>query len=144
LSNSGRRALVSLPLAFVIAALALAGCASGPEYIDPKAPYPTLGQSRQNRDLRSTLVVYTATWTDWNVSDDSGAKIRHSGYTIYNEHGEYYDYIRNYIGVSDTEPTTIELDPGRYIIKLDNPEKQAPVFRVVIQQGKLTTVSLPR
>lgn len=144
MSNSGRRAINGLQLALSLSALVLAGCPGGPQTIDPKGAYPTLGQSRPTRDQRSQLVIYTATFTDLNLSDDSGTQIRHTGYTIYNEHGEYYDYVRNFIGVTDKEPTTIELEPGRYIILLDNPEKQPPVFRVMIYPGKLTTVTLPR
>jgi hypothetical protein len=41
-------------------------------------------------------------------------------------------------------PTTVELEPGRYLILLDTPEKQSPVFRVVVENGKLTTVTLPK
>jgi hypothetical protein len=122
----------------------LAGCNGGPDLIDPNGAYPTLGQARPTRDQRSSLVIYTATFYDPNVSDDSGALIRHTGYTIYNEHGEWFEYVRNFIGVQDTQPTTIDMEPGKYLILLDTPEKQPPVFRVVIYPGKLTTVTLPR
>ncbi len=142
--DSGRRVPSILRLSLYLSAVILAGCQGGPDLIDPKGAYPTLGQSRPTRDQRSQLVIYTATFTDLNLSDDSGTQIRHTGYTIYNEHGEFYEYVRNFIGVTDKEPTTMELEPGRYIILLDTPEKQPPVFRVVVYPGKLTTVTLPR
>jgi hypothetical protein len=125
-------------------ALALAGCPGGPDLIDPQGAYPTLGEYRKTRDRVSALIIYTATFTDLNLSDDSGTMIRHTGYTIYNDQGQKYDYVRNFIGVTDTEPTRLDMEPGKYIIVLDVPEKQPPVFRIVIKPELLTTVTLPR
>jgi hypothetical protein len=142
--DAGRRNRSWRWIALSAGFLALAGCPGGPDQIDPSAAYPTLGQSRPTRDRRTTLVVFTATFTDLNLVDDSGTMHRHTGYTIYTEHGQKVDYVRNYVGMYDTEPTAVELDPGRYLILLDNPEKQPPVFKVILEDGKMTTVSLPR
>jgi hypothetical protein len=103
-----------------------------------------MGESRPNRDQRTTLVIATSTFYDPNLSDDAGAIIRHSGYTIYDERGEAVEHVRNYIGINDRGPTTVELEPGRYLILLESPEKQPPIFRVILEPGKLTTVTLPR
>jgi hypothetical protein len=124
--------------------LVLAGCPGGPDLIDPSADYPVLGEAKASRDSRTGLLLYTATFVDPNLVDDTGTMIRHTGYTIYSERGERLEYVRNYVGLYDTEPTQIELEPGRYLILLDNPEKQPPIFKVVIAPGKITTVKLPR
>jgi hypothetical protein len=126
------------------AILALVGCPGGPDLLDPAGNYPTLGSARPTRDGRTELVVFTATFTDLNLVDDTGTMIRHTGYTLYDARGEKLDYVRNYIGIYDTEPTTMELEPGRYLILLDTPEKQPPVFWVQLESGKRTTVTLPR
>jgi hypothetical protein len=128
----------------VSAFLLLAGCPGGPNLIDPSATYPILGEAKASRDKRTGLLLYTATFTDLNLADDTGTMIRHTGYTIYTEQGAWLEYVRNYVGLYDTEPTQIELEPGRYLILLDTPEKQPPVFKVVIAPDKITTVKLPR
>jgi hypothetical protein len=130
-----------LPLGIL---LLLAGCPGAPSRINAAGNYPTMGESRPNRDQRTTLVIATSTFYDPNLSDDAGAIIRHSGYTIYDERGEAVEHVRNYIGINDRGPTTVELEPGRYLILLESPEKQPPIFRVILEPGKLTTVTLPR
>lgn len=133
-----------VPFGLTLALLILVGCQGGPDLIQPSESYPTLGEAKPTRDQRTALVIFTATFLDPNLSDDSGTKIRHTGYTIYTNQGQRVDYVRNYLGVHDTQPTTVELEPGKYLILLDTPEKQPPVFRVLIEPGKLTTVKLPR
>ena len=39
---------------------------------------------------------------------------------------------------------TVELEPGRYLVRPDNPENRPQVFWVVIKAGKLTTVDLQK
>ena len=143
MSTSGRR-FPAWRWSLAAAAFALAGCPGGPDLIDPAGTYPTLGEARPTRDQRSCIVVYTATFQDLNLADDTGTMTRHTGYTIYTDAGQKYDYVRNYVGLYDTEPTQLDLEPGKYIIMLDRPEKQPPIFRVVIHPGKRTTVTLPR
>jgi hypothetical protein len=125
-----------------VAALCLSGCPGGPERIDVSANYPELGVAKPVRDQRSGLVVFTATFLDVNHVDDAGTLVRHTGYTLYSDRGEWIEYVRNFIGSADTEPTTIDLEPGRYLVRLDNPEKKAPIFWVVIKTGMMTTVDL--
>ncbi len=124
--------------------LAAAGCqAGGVETIQPSPSYPTLGKTRPNRYLVSTLRVFTETWIDYNLgSGDEGTVIRPSAYTLYDDQGRKLFFVRNYVGAKDTEPTTIELDPGKYLILLDKPGKHAPVFWVTIEPNKETTVDL--
>jgi hypothetical protein len=89
-------------------------------------------------------VVSTETWIDLNLgSGDDGAVVRPTGYDLYDERGESIQHVRNYIGALDSEPTTLELDPGRYLIRLDKPGKHPPVFWVVVESGRLTEVHLP-
>jgi hypothetical protein len=126
------------------ALLLLSGCPGGPERIDAGASYPQLGEARPTRDQRTALVISTATFMDFNLADDEGSMLRHTGYTVYTDRGEKVLYVRNFLGSRDTQPTTVELEPGPYLILLDNPEKQAPVFKVMIESGKLTTVTLPK
>ena len=128
-----------------LALLGLVGCPGGPQRIQILPGYPVLGEAQVLRSGRSGLVVLTGTWTDLNLgSPDEGTQIRHTGYSLYEEHGVFLQYVRNYIGSTDTEATTIELEPGRYLVLLDRPEKQPPVFWVRVEPGKVTTVTLPR
>jgi hypothetical protein len=126
-----------LPLLVVI------GCSGVPDTLDPSSKHPVLGKSRPNRYSISSLVVSTDTWVDPNLgSGDDGAIVRPTGYALYDERGGLIQHVRNYIGALDREPTTLELNPGRYLIRLDKPGKHPPVFWVVVEPGKLTEVDL--
>jgi len=132
-------------LSGVIVLLTAIGCASSPDSLDPAAPYPTLGTFRPSRSSIASLIVYTETWIDLNVgSGDDGSVIRPSSYALFDDHGRWVQDVRNYIGATDREPTTLEPDPGRYLIRLDRPGRHPPVFWVVVESGKRTEVDLRR
>ena len=102
------------------AAIALAtldGCIlGGPETIEPSSSYPHLGVSRRSRRLASSLVISTVRFVDMNLGNpDDGALVRPTGYTIYDALGNKLQYVRNYIGVSDTDPTILDMEPGSYL-----------------------------
>lgn len=105
---------------------------------------PVLGEQTVNRDRRTSLVVLTETFLDLNLADDAGPMKRHTGYSVYDDRGELFEYVRNFIGTHDTEATVVELDPGTYFIQPDKPGKLPPLFRVALEAGKRTTVELPR
>lgn len=132
----------------VLLVAALAGCSSGggPGVVFPDETCPILGKSRPNRHAVSSLVVSTPTWLDPNLaSGDDGAVRRPSGYTLYDVQGLKLDYVRNYLGTLDREPTTLELDPGKYLILLDRPgTRLPPLFWVVVEPGRTTDVDLSK
>jgi hypothetical protein len=124
-------------------ALALPGCQVEPEVLPITPDYPTLGNSRPTRHLISSLVVSTETWIDLNLaSGDDGAVVRPTGYTLFDSQGVEIMYVRNYIGTLDSEPTTLDLVPGRYLVRPDKPGKRPRVFWVVIEPGRLTEVDI--
>lgn len=140
-SLSIRGAVVLILIALVVQA----GCSlqGGPETFPVSEPYPTLGKARPTRNRVCSLVVITETFLELALGDnDEGARMHHTGYTLYDQLGRKIDYIRNYIGSQDSEPMTVELEPGRYLILLDRPEKNPPVFWVVIEPEKRTEVNL--
>ena len=124
----------------------LSGCVlGGPERLEPSASYPTLGLRRVNRRGDSALVVLTFPMLDYNVGHpEDGPLVRPTGYTIYDAQGRKLQYVRNYIGALDTEPTIIDLEPGRYLILLEKPERHPPVFWVDLEPGMLTEVRILR
>lgn len=124
-------------------AVGLWGCSFEPDVLPITPDYPTLGKIRPTRPWLSSLVVITETWVDLNLaSGDDGTVIRPTGYTLYDDHGMKLRHVRNYIGSSDTQPTTLELEPGRYLVHPDKPYKRPPVFWVLVEPGKLTEVDL--
>jgi hypothetical protein len=124
-------------------AVALLGCSSVPDILPITPDYPTLGTARPARPWISSLVVSTETWIDLNLaSGDDGTVSRPTGYTLYDEQGFKIRYVRNYIGSTDAEPTTLGMEPGRYLVRPDKPWKQPPVFWVVVEPGKATEVNL--
>ena len=122
------------------------GCTlGGPELLEPPASAPTLGTPVANRRGVSTLVVATPPTLDYNVGHpEDGPLHRPTGYTLYDERGQKLQYVRNYIGALDVEPTIIELAPGRYLILLDKPEQNPRLFWVRLEAGKITEVRCSR
>ncbi|HLY12257.1 MAG TPA: hypothetical protein VKW04_23340 [Planctomycetota bacterium] len=136
-----RRSVLKGPLLVTI--LLTSGCVSGPDHLDVSKTYPTLGSSQPTKKMETGLVVSTETFIDLNLGNpDDGAIVRHTGYTIYDDHGRWVESVRNYIGSRDSGPTPIELDPGRYLILLSKPEDQPSIFWVEVVPGKLTSVDL--
>lgn len=124
--------------------LVLLGCPGGPGRVDPPAECPLLGTQAATKDGRTSLVVVTERFLDLNLADDTGTLRRHTAYTIYDDRGEKLEYVRNFVGSIDTEPTAVELDPGTYLILPETPGRLPDLFRVVLEQGKRTTVEPPR
>lgn len=124
----------------------LAGCTlGGPETLYPSEGFPTLGSAQTTRHSVSSLVVSTPTFIDLNLGDpDDGAQVRPTGYTLYDDQGKKMMYIQNYVGYRGSEPLTVELNPGRYLVLLDKPEGQPPKFWVVVEAGKVTRVDLAK
>jgi hypothetical protein len=124
-------------------AIGLFGCHSEPEVLPITPDYPTLGKSRPTRRGIPSLVVSTQTWIDLNLaSGDDGAVRRPTGYTLFDSQGVEIMYVRNSIGTLDSEPTTLDLDPGRYLIRPDKPGKRSPIFWIVVEPGKVTEVDI--
>jgi hypothetical protein len=131
-----------LPAGAILLLIVL-GCSGGPDTLEPSSTYPTLGKSRPIRYSISSLVVFTDRWIDLNLgSGDDGSVRRPTGYTLYDDHGERIQFVRNYIGAMDSEPTVLELNPGKYLILLEKPGKHPPLFWVVVEPGKLTEVDI--
>ena len=128
----------------VVLGLVAGGCMQGgPETLEPTASMPTLGTRSANRRGVSTLIVATPPKLDYNVGHpEDGPLRRPTGYTIYDDRGRKLQYVRNYIGALDTEPTIIELEPGRYLILLEKPDHPPPAFWVEIEAGKTTEVRI--
>jgi len=123
-------------------AMGFFGCVGEPEVLPITPDYPTLGNPRRTRPWLSSLVVSTETWVDFNLGTGEGTLSRPTGYTLYDEQGIKIRYVRNYIGATDTEPTTLDLEPGRYLVRPDKPYRMPPVFWVVVEPGKVTEVNL--
>jgi hypothetical protein len=137
---------VVVAASFLMAIMLVQGCSlsGGPETLPLSPSYPTLGKSQPSRYLVSSLVIVTGTFLEPALGDnDEGTHVYHTGYTVYDDQGQRLLYVRNHIGAGDSEATTLELNPGRYLILLDKPERQAPVFWVVVDPGKRTEVILP-
>jgi hypothetical protein len=123
--------------------IGLLGCTVQPEVLPITPDYPTLGVFRPTFPWQSRLIVNTETWIDYNLgSGDLGTVLRPTGYTLFDDQGIEIRYVRNYIGVTDSEPTLLELAPGRYLVRPDKPYRQPPVFWVVLEPGKVTEVNL--
>ncbi|HXX93035.1 MAG TPA: hypothetical protein VEN81_05340 [Planctomycetota bacterium] len=126
-----------------------AGCTlGGPPTLEPRETYPHGKEIRRKSLTLTGLVILTERFLDLNLGDpDEGSLLRPTAYTVYNAKGERLLYVRNYIGLRDTEPVPIALDPGQYLILLDKPGDRSPVFWVTVEAERLTEVdvrSLPQ
>ena len=85
------------------------------------------------------LRVFTP--TSYNTySEDS--YYPHTPYTIYMEDGKKVKRVENHGSQEDTDPETVELSPGKYVVVPQEGSKK-DVVGVVIADQKLTEVHLP-
>jgi len=126
----------------ILGILLLAGCAlGGPSSLEPKESYPRAKEVRRKSPTLTGLVVSTERFLDATYPDE-GAMLRPTGYTLYDEKGRRVSYVRNYIGMLDTSPTRVPLDPGRYLVLLEKPGDRAPLFWVTVEEDRITEVDV--
>src|SRR5437762_1293944 len=95
----------------------LSGCViGGPDRVDPLESLPRAGIVEKTASRRTSLVVWTETYLDYNLGDSDAGPVYHpTGFTLYNAGGRRVRYVRNWIGNSDATPEEILLDPGKYL-----------------------------
>lgn len=126
----------------ILGILLLAGCAfGGPSSLEPKETYPHAKEVRRKSPGLAALVVSTERFLDATYPDE-GVLLRPTGYTVYDEKGRRVFYVRNYIGMLDTSPTRIPLDPGRYLVLLEKPGDRTPAFWVTVEEDRVTEVDV--
>lgn len=86
------------------------------------------------------LVVYTAI-IEPAINPDT-MFYPHTGYAIYDNHGAYYQTVRNHVGAWDETPYTVTLPPGRYTVKAEAQYEGDVQVPVVIEGGRTTVVDL--
>jgi hypothetical protein len=141
LPSMGRspRGLWAVHLAWVVAS---AGCTlGGPPSLEPRDSYPHVKETRSKSPTLTGLVVSTERFLDLTYSDE-GPQLRPTGYTVYDEKGLRVLYVRNFIGITDTHPTRVPLEPGRYLVLLEKPADRTPVFWVTVEADRTTEVDV--
>jgi hypothetical protein len=137
---------------FSMATLALSwiGCTTGgPEKVDAKGEFPELGVRQPIAPPPATepttglLRVFGPTIRDNAAFPNDYPRISHvsSGYTVYNKEGASVRYVQNFWTNINAGPLTTELDPGKYLVLMDEPNQIPKFFWVTVEKGKMTTVS---
>ena len=124
----------------------LSGCViGGPGQVEPQESLPRAGVVEKTPSRRTSLVVRTETYLDYNLGDsDAGPVYHHTGYTLYDAGGRRVRYVKNWIGNSDTTPEEVVLDPGKYLVLLEHPWDRAPLFWVTIEDERRTSVDVEK
>jgi hypothetical protein len=149
---------------FIATMLTVPGCASSPRgtLLETVGPDPNgVAQAAKDGFLR----VYSALQlAPVNVEmEDSISKLEfspedgfmkkevlhttaHSGYSIYTTDGKQLKYVPNSKGMNDSNPTTVELPAGCYLVEADTEEYDSflhpVVVPVLVKSGLITVVHL--
>lgn len=121
--------LTRIFLSFVLASL-LASCASDKMATGGKSGAAPVGY----------LEIFTATKT---VPDgDSTYDYPHTGYTIYDEHGRFVQYVPNHAGRMDAVPSRVSVPAGNYRIKATSERHGLVTFPIEIAAGQSRVIHL--
>lgn len=137
------RAIILSSAAAVIAAAA--GCVTSEDSIDPKASYPELGDGQGVTTSAHTgeLAVRTRSDEGWHPSGKDRERAHQSRYVVYDASGRKVKEVRNSLSAGDERLVRAELPPGRYLVRVEDPEEGDPeTFWVTISAGELTLVDL--
>lgn len=93
--------------------------------------------SVQVNDENGSLIVYTETYT---VEDGGMFYYPHNPYDILDADREVIMTVNNHLGKNDENPTTIELQPGNYLISLKNTDGSTEEIFAAVEAGKTTRV----
>jgi hypothetical protein len=86
------------------------------------------------------LQVFSATKT--MPDGDSTFDYPHTGYTIYDQHGRFVQYVPNHAGRMDEVPTRVSVPAGKYRIKATSERYGAVTIPVEIMAGQFHVIHL--
>lgn len=128
--------------ALVLAALA-SGCART-SYVDPAETRTDAGIGNVDVSKAGELVVYTEATEPPRTQEAEPPRLVPTGYTIHDESGKRLFHVPNAVS-SDTEhPTVVSLEPGRYLVALDEADSAPRTFWVRIEDGRRTAVDVSK
>jgi hypothetical protein len=125
-------------LALIVAAAALAGCASAPPLaLERVGPAPFLAQSTP---LQGQLLVRPA-WLPLTTLDDPDMSI-HTDYRILAEDGSLYRTVRCWAPDADRDPAPVQLPAGQYTVQARAAGVGQVAVPVVIEPAQTTILCL--
>ncbi len=121
--------------------LLLCGCASIPVELAPVGPNPAV---RADLNDNGRLEVFSALQQrrDGNDYDPNPGWRQHASYNVCKQNGERVRHVFNTVGHYATEPQTICLPPGRYLVTAPAEGALKANVPVVIEPGRTTRVHL--
>jgi hypothetical protein len=127
-------------LSVLILALALGACARSGS-IDPSDTQADADRGNVEELKLGELVVRTETVEGRPSSEAERPVMVHKPYKIYDKDGRFLLHVANRTSESNPEPMTVPLEPGRYIVKLDDADR---TFWVSIEDDRQTVVDAQR
>jgi hypothetical protein len=128
------------------------GCSAPPEKVDVQQTYPELGtraalkpplppESAEMGQLIVFSLIQREPRTDiTDINDYPPLSSVRTGYTVYDKNGIVMVEVPNYVPSIDSGPTKTSLPPGKYLIRLDQPQEGPNYFWVTIKNGELTRI----
>lgn len=95
-------------------------------------------------DSRPTGFLQIFTATETLPDGDSTYAYPHTGYTIYDQDGKTFKYIRNHIGRMDSVPTVVPVPAGQYRIKAEAEDYGDVTFPIEVKPGNVDVVHLEK
>jgi hypothetical protein len=115
-----------------------AGCTTPREAtLSQVGPEPGVTAGKVNNSTAGTLVVYSA-WRRTGT-DDPDHRV-HGNYEILTANGKPFLQVRNYITPMLEDPASVQLAPGKYVIKARVQGYGYVTVPVVIESRKLTAL----
>ena len=128
------------------------GCSAAPEKVDVQQTYPELGTREaikpplppESAEMGQLIVfspVQREPRTDiTEINDYPPLSSVRTGYTVYDKNGIEMVQVPNYVPSIYSGPTKTSLPPGKYLVRLDEPQEGPNYFWVAIQKGELTRI----
>jgi hypothetical protein len=121
-----------------MAILSTIGCSSAPKLTVAEP----VGPGRSGSGRSGALQVYTA--TEQHAVGDNTCYYPHTGYLIYNDHGQKVKYVINHVGTMDESPMVVSLPTGSYTIVAESDAYGRVRIPVVVRPSRTTEVHLER
>ena len=124
----------------IVAAAALAGCASQPPTVVDQAVGPDLAPPRVNlSNGQGQLVVYSELEAANAVSSDYPT---HAAYDIYDMNGKLVRHVENRSGPFDQSPAAVSLPPAEYKVKARATNHGVITVPVIVKGSETTILDL--
>lgn len=125
----------------MLATMALAGCMTSDDAINPRGSYPDLTTGSAEARDRGTLEVRTSAIDAPDREAKDTLREHLPRYVVYDESGRRVAEVRNRMDAEGSEKLeALSLPSGRYLVRIDERDAEPSAFWVTVQPNQITRV----